>query len=540
MWPRREVDEAAVAVLAEQAHVTPVMARLLWLRGVRSGPEVERWLHPSVEHFHPPELLPDFDRAVARIEQAVARQEEILLWGHDDLDGITSIVILYRLLTDLRARVGYHVPARGREKHGLTAAVVLARKSAGIRLVVTVDCGITNRDQIEVLHHQGIDVVVTDHHEVPDPMPGAVANVDAKRRDSVYPYRGLASAGVALKLGMGLVRRRLGLTFAEFLSVQPELLALAVLGTIADRVPLTGENRTLVRVGLKRLENTRLPAVRAVLDRLTRREPLSVSRFLADLLPLFAAAVGNDAVAKFISATREEAEAWVDGLEAESRAWRAEAERTLEQAARQVILGDGILFVRSRELSLRALGFCAAKLKDRYQVPAVVMGWRGDAWVGECRGIEGVSLLDLLNALAGCFIDFGGHKKAAGFSIADDRTDEFIRMAEEYAHRNFAGRIQPENRVMVDAVLPFAEFDPGLAALGPFGDGNPQPVFESGPVRLVADGDALRPAVRRDLALKAVRGALAVEPESDWNLLYTVDETGGLTALDARSVSVNQ
>ncbi|MEO0078415.1 MAG: DHH family phosphoesterase [candidate division WOR-3 bacterium] len=534
MWPRREVDETAVAALAQQARITPVMARLLWLRGVRSGTEVERWLHPSVEHFHPPELLPDFDRAVSRIEQAVARQEEILLWGHDDLDGITSVVILHRLLTDLRARVSYHIPTRGREKHGLAAAVVLARKGDPVRLVVTVDCGITNRDQVALLHHEGIEVIVTDHHEVPDPMPDAVANVDAKRPDSVYPYRGLASAGLALKLGMGLAQRRLGLTHAEFLSVQPELLALAVLGTLADRVPLTGENRTIVGVGLSRLENTRLPAVRAVLDRLMHRQRLSVSRFLADLLPLFAAAIGNEAVAKFISATREEAESWVDKLEAESRTWRAEAERTLEQAASQVILGDGILFVRGRELSLRALGFCAAKLKDQYQVPAVVMGWRGDAWIGECRGIEGVSLLDLLNALAEYLIDFGGHKKAAGFSIADDRVEDFIRAAEEYAHRNFAGRIRPENRMMVDALLPFADFDPDLAALGPFGDGNPQPVFESGPTTVVADGDVLRPAGRRELTLKAVRGALAVESGRGWNLLYTLDEAGSLTALDAR------
>ncbi len=540
MWPRREVDESAVASLAEQARVAPIMARLLWLRGVRTSTEAHRWLCPSVEQLNPPELLPDFEPAVARIEQAIRRNERILLWGHDDLDGITSVVILHRLLSDLRAQVSYHIPTRGRDKHGLDAAAVLGRKDAGVGLVVTADCGITNRAQVELLRGQGIDVVITDHHEVPEVMPEAVANVDAKRLDSVYPYRGLAGAGVALKLGMGLVQRKLGLSSAEFLSVQPELVALAVLGTIADRVPLTGENRTLIGVGLSRLENTRLPAVRAVLDRLTRHERLSVSRFLADLLPLFAAAAGNEAVAKFLSASREEAEAWVDGLEAESRAWRAEADRSLEQAAQQVILGDGILFVRSRELSLRALGFCAAKLKDRHQVPAVVMGWRGDAWVGECRGIEGVSLLDLLNALARFFLDFGGHKKAAGFTINDDRVDDFIRAAEEYAHLNFAGRIQSENRVMADAVLPLADFDPGLVALGPFGDGNPQPVFESGPETFFADGDVLRPAGRHDLVLKAVRGALTVESGSEWSLLYTMDDTGGLTALDARPAPVRR
>jgi single-stranded-DNA-specific exonuclease len=549
MWPVRQVDDAAVAALARESRVSGLAARLLWLRGVRDAGSVQRWLNPAIEHLHPPELLPDFEAAVARIRQAVGRRETILLWGHDDLDGITSIVILFRLLTDLRADVRYYVPAKGRERHGLNPEMVAGPGRDGVRLVVTVDCGITNREQVAELKAKGIDVVVTDHHEVPALMPDAVANVDAKRPDSKYPYRGLASAGVALKLGMGIVREALGLSVAEFFSTQPNLLAIAVLGTIADRVPLTGENRTLVALGLRSLETTTIPAIQALTEQLNRRgggqppsdgwqspgsERLTLSRFVAELLPYFAAASGNEAVGKFLSAGKDEARAWVSDLARQSQEWQAEAERSYVMARESVVAGDGIVFVRNRELSLRALGACAARLKDQYQMPAVVMGWRGDAWVGECRGIEGVSLMDLLGSCGRYFIDFGGHRKAAGFSIAEEQVDGFIRCAESYAHEHFAGRIQSENVVYADAMLPVRDFDSGLVALAPFGDGNPQPVFISEPVRLRERDAGWAPDERPELSFRPARREVQLEAGAPVELLYTMDDRARLTVLDVR------
>ena len=534
MWPLKEVDQAAIARLSAESREPNLVCRLLWLRGVRDAESVRRWLNPSIEHLHPPELLPDFALAVARIKQAIERREPILLWGHDDLDGISSIVILYRLLTDLRADVRYHIPTRGRERHGLDAAAATDFVRDGVRLIVTVDCGITNRDQVELLRAQGIGVVVTDHHEVPEQMPDAVANVDAKRPDSRYPYRGLASAGVSLKLGLGLVSDRLGASVAEFLSVQPDLFAMAVLGTVADRVPLTGENRTLVVLGLRRLGATRIPAVRAVLEHVGTVGRLTLSQFVAGLLPFFAAARGNEAVDKFLNANMDDARAWVGELSAQSEEWRAEAERSYAIAQAAVRVGDGVLFACSRELSLRALGSCAARLKDLYQLPAIVTGWRGDAWVGECRGIDGVSLLDLLDNCRRFLIDYGGHKKAAGFTIADDQVAGFTRCAEEYAHEHFAGRIQPENVVRADAVLPVAEFDPALAVLAPFGDGNPPPVFVSDSVRLQPRDAGWAPEERPELSFRAPRREVGIEPGVPVRLLYTMDDLGELAVLSAR------
>jgi single-stranded-DNA-specific exonuclease len=533
MWPLREVDEPAVARLAAEAGVPNLTARLLWLRGVRDAEAAHRWLAPELGHLYPPDLLPDFAPAVARIRKAIAGRETILIWGHDDLDGVTSVVILYRLLTDLQAKVRYYIPQKGKERHGLNSELAARLIGNGSGLVVTVDCGITNREQVAFLRSKGIDVVVTDHHEVTESMPEAVANVDPKRPDSQYPYRGLAGAGVALKLAMGVARETFGLSVAEFISVQPQQFAMAVLGTLADRVPLTGENRTIVAASLGKLRAIPVPAVRAVFEYLNADEKLTVHRFVTELLPLFATADGNEGVQKFLTANEDEARAWVAELAQRREEWQEQVEQTYELVLKHLSVGDEVVFARDRELNLRALGSCAMRLKERYQLPAIVMGWRGDAWVGEGRGVEGVSLMDLLSACGRFFIDYGGHRKAAGFSMKDEMVEEFMRCAEAFAHEHFAGRVQPENVVRADAILPLADFDPALAMLAPFGEGNPQPLFATGPTELSFADDGWGVPGRPDLVLRAGAG-VQIDTRLTYRLLYTLDDFGRLTILDAQ------
>jgi len=535
-WQCRPVDEAVVQQLSAATGVLPIIARLLVLRGVKEPEAVSVWLNPDIKYLHPPELLPDFEPAATRIFQALERREKILIWGHDDLDGITAVLILVKVLSGMQALVGYHIPTKGRDKHGLDAKFV-AELSAAERpgLIITVDCGISNHNDILKLKEQGIEVIVTDHHEAILPLPPALAVVDPKRSDSQYPYPLLTGAGVALKLAMGLVQRRMGLTIPEFLSAQSDLLGLVTLGTIADRAPLTGENRILVKFGFEQLVNTKLPAVRAVLENLKMdNDQLTVGSFLSELLPLFASANGKEGVAKFLSSDALEAQRWVQELAKRSLEWRAEAERTLNLALENVRLGDGILFVQHPELSLRALGFSAARLKDRYQVPAIVLGKKGDVWVGECRGIEGVDLTQLLQALRGFLVDFGGHKKAAGFTIRQELVPEFIRAAERYAHENFAGRIIPENVLQADGVLPFKEFTPQICHLAPFGEGNPEPVFISEPVHLIEREIGVVPENRLDLVLKVKKNGLEIEPEVSYSVLYSVDDLCRLSILDLK------
>ncbi|MEO0086237.1 MAG: DHH family phosphoesterase [candidate division WOR-3 bacterium] len=533
-WPVKAADETLVAALAAEAGVSQLVARLLTLRGVRNSTEANHWLQPAVGHLHSPRLLPDFEPAARRILSAISRREPILVWGHDDLDGVTATAVLCRLLASLRADVRYHIPSRVRERHGLDIAGVERKLPGSSGLVLTVDCGITNIRAVAAMRQRGLDVVITDHHEVLDELPGAVANVDPKRPDSHYPYRGLAGVGVALKFGMGLAEQAIGVSPEEFLSVQPELMALAVLGTLADRVPLTGENRTLVAVGLRSLKETRLPAVRAVLDSVGGGEELTAAKFVIELLPLFASADGCEGVVRFLSDDTDAAYSWVEDLKVKSRKWREEAERTLALAERLVQVGDGILFVRSRELSLRALGYTAARLKERYQLPAIVMGWRGDTWVGECRSMDGANLIELFKAQSRYLEDYGGHQKAAGFSIRDDRVEEFVRQAEQYAHERFAGRTVQDSGPQADAVLPLAQLTKDPIRLAPFGEGNPEPVFISEPVRVVRSEVRWTVTSRPDLALVAPRRELPLPAEAAVVLLYSMDDFGRLTVLDAR------
>lgn len=534
-WSVRAVDEMAVSRLARTASVANVTARLLWLRGVRDAVSARCWLRPVVEDLHDPTSLPDFGQAVARLRKAIAERQTVLVWGHDDLDGITAVALMSRVLTDLRCQVKYYIPAKGSEKHGLNATTVTRRLGAP-GLIVTVDCGITNGADIAQLARQGIDTIVTDHHEMLDSLPDAVANVAPKRPDSEYPYRGLSGVGVAFKLALGLARETLGVSIRETISVRPELLTLAVLGTIADRVPLTGENRTLVSIGMSSLEESSLPAVRAVLAAVNPgNERLTVSRFVSDLLPLFASANGAEGVERLLSTDEGAAGRWVEDLARRSQDWRREAETSFHLAEAIARPGDGIVFARSRELSLRALGHSAARLKDRYQMPAMVMGWRGDAWVGECRGIDGVNLIDLLRSHGSYFIDYGGHRKAAGFSIADQRVEDFERSAERYAHTNFAGRIIPENVVHADAEMPLAHYDPGVLQLAPFGEGNPEPLLVSEPVAMQWSERGWVADARPDLSLMPGRNVQFV-PGTRCRLLYSVDDLGRITVQAVQSL----
>jgi single-stranded-DNA-specific exonuclease len=533
MWPIRPVDEAQVQALAAGARISNVLARLLWLRNVKDAEAARRWLAPALSDFHSPLDLPDFRAAADRIRQAIERREGILVWGHDDLDGLAATALLVRVLSGLQARPFYYVPVKGKEKHGLNAAVAAGFGKQGVGLVVTVDCGITNRDPVAELKEAGIDVVVTDHHELLAFMPDAVANVDPKRPDSRYPYRGLAGCGVALKLGMGLAHERLGLSVSEFFSAQPDAVGLAVLGSLADRVPLTDENRTLVSLGMTRLENTRLPAVRLVLERVRQGGRLTPARMVGDLVPLFSSAEGTEGVRSILNEDPAQAREWLEILSQRTTEWHAEAERSLELAEKQVRVGDGIVIVQSKELAMRTLSYCAAKLKERYRAPALVLGWRGDAWVGECRTVEGVDLMALLRALDRYFIDYGGHKAAAGFSIEDGRVEGFIASAEGYAHEHIAGRVPAEQPVSADAAIPLAEFDPALRVMAPFGDGNPAPVFISEPVTVETTIAGWVCSTRRDMALKPARQDVA-PGTGPVVLLYTIDDFGEPAVLDFR------
>ena len=256
---------------------------------------------------------------------------------------------------------------------------------------------------------------------------------------------------------------------------------MTALGTISDRVPLLGENRILTKYGLEELKNIQNPAVRAIIDVAeVDRNKLNNDIFFSDILPIFASANGNVACDYFLNKSYDECLTWAQELYSQSKIWREDAKQTLALAEQLVDIGPGIVIVRDERLSTRALGHVAGKIKDRYQVPALVLGSKNnDDWVGECRGINGVDLIELLKAHRNYFSAFGGHKKACGFTISKKRSDEFIKSAKNYAKEHFVGNIIKENRIEPDAFMQIKELSSELTKLGPFGEGNPEPILIS-------------------------------------------------------------
>jgi single-stranded-DNA-specific exonuclease len=521
VWRLKETDEAAARELAAGLSVSVSLARVLVARGYRSRELAERFLNPRITDLHPVDDLPDIIPAVERIRLAIREKQPILIWGHEDLDGMSATVVLAQTIHDLHGITGHYLPAKGAERHGLNPSKLREFHQQGFRLVITVDCGITNLVETEEARKLGMDIVITDHHEPLDRLPAASAVVNPKREDNRYPFSELAGVGVALKTAYALVRTAVGVSLDQFFSARPELLTIAALGTIADRVPLVDENRVLVRFGLAQMRQTHLPAVQVVLAAGgIRPEDLTVQRFVLDLLPLFSSADGNAGVEMLMGAPLEAAREWSYGLVRQYQSWREDARVSYEAAERFLELAPGILLVRSDELSLRALGHCASRLKDQYLLPAIVMGRRGDDWVGECRGVEGVNLVDLLRAGSRYLLDYGGHRKACGFTVSDNRVDAFTAAAKDYAARNFLGKITESREPVADAVVPLDEITDDFRKLSPLGEGNPQPVLVAMNTVLQRQGSVVTSAAAPHLRLI---GDEDIMP-GHYDVLYSLDD----------------
>ena len=522
MWKVKEVNKSALAKFIRATGLKESLARLLFLRDVKTQESAQKFLNPQLSDLHSPSLLPDIEKALERIIYALKNRESILIWGHEDLDGITSTVILYETLRDLRASdIQYYIPEKHVEKHGLNSAKVKAVNQ--IKLVITVDCGITNFSDVQELKDSGIDTVIIEHHEVLDKLPDALANIDPKRKDSKYPFRGLAAAGVTLKIVMALSEKLLKIKPDEFFSIKPDLLALTALGTISDRVPLLEENRILVKYGLEQIKKTSIPAIRVLLEHENLDSfDLTADKLLGHLLPLFASANGNQGCQYFLNDNYEANRAWVQELSTQRMRWKEEANQALAIAEKYLDLSAGLLIVRSGDLPLKTLGHCASKLKERFQVPAIIIGKRDETWLGECRGMDGVNLVDLLKANEQYFIDYGGHKKASGFSILEENIEPFIQGAKDYARKNFAGKIKAEE-IIADLILPLSELSKEYTELGPFGEGNPSPLLIAPNTTLQRVENRLFSPDNPNLTLKN-NFSLPGSPDGSFDLLYTFDE----------------
>jgi single-stranded-DNA-specific exonuclease len=501
IWEARRCDEAHADIVARELGVSPVTARLLCIRGLGDLDGARRFLSPSLDDLHDPFRLADMTVAVDRILAAIARHERVAIHGDYDVDGVTSTVILRRALELLGADVVHYIPERLRDGYGLQPAALARLHADGVRLAISVDCGIRADDAARHAAALGLDLIITDHHEPDTALPPALAVINPKRHDCTYPDKNLAGVGVALKLVQALCHRS-GRT-----GWLPAFVKIAAIGTLADVVPLIGENRVIAKLGLATLTTgPHKIGLRALLESCGLAGKEIDSYHIGFVIGPRVNAAGRmstpDIAARLLLAADEtmadEARALADQLNTENLRRQKEEADIVAQARRTV---DTDLDVGSRTVIVvggegwhrGVIGIVASKLVEALSRPAVVLSIDGEVAHGSCRSIPSFDMLSALESCSDVLTKFGGHRQAAGLTLEASRIRELRARINEYADRY----LQPDDlrpRLWIDGALAFRSITPQVAseltALAPFGAGNSCPVFRTSGVEVV-DGPRL-------------------------------------------------
>jgi len=496
LWERLACNDEAVSVLARELKISPAVARLLAIRGIDEPETAQKFLHPSLDHLHDPFRLADMAVAVERILAAIDRRERIAIHGDYDCDGITSTVILRRALELFGANVIHFLPHRMKDGYGLQPETFDRLQADAVTLVISVDCGIRGIEAAKRARELGIDLIITDHHEPDTELPAAVAVINPRRHDCSYPDKNLAGVGVALKLVQALCRKR---DRERWLSA---FIKVAAIGTLADVVPLVGENRVIAKLGLDMLsQGPHKVGLRALLDvaGLTGK-PIDSGHVAFQIAPRMNAAgrmASPDIAARLLLAADEtmavEAQELARQLDGENLR-RQEEEAAILASAKKIVETDpavgahSILVVAGDGWHRGVIGIVASKLVDAFHRPAIVIAVDGDVAHGSCRSIRGFSVLAALEHSAAYLSRFGGHKQAAGLTMPAANVGAFRETIAEYAD-NLLGPDDLKPRLRIDGCLGFrdinGDFAGEMALLAPFGTGNPRPLFEARGVEVV-------------------------------------------------------
>jgi single-stranded-DNA-specific exonuclease len=496
IWESLQCDESVVATLSHELRVSPVTARLLSIRGLDDPLSARRFLFPSLDDLLDPDRLTDLPVAVDRILRAIASKERIAIHGDYDVDGVTSTVILRRALELLGADVTHFIPERLRDGYGLQPASLDRLHALGVALVISVDCGIRGVEAATRARALGLDLIITDHHEPDTELPQAFAVINPKRHDCSYPDKNLAGVGVALKLVQALCIR------TGHTSWLPAFVKVAAIGTLADVVPLTGENRVIAKLGLEMLSRgPHKVGLRSLLDVCGLIGKDIDSYHIGFVLAPRVNAAGRmsspDIAARLLLASdeamRDEARQLAQQLDAENIR-RQEEEADIVAAAKKAVETD--LEIGSRTVIVVAgegwhrgvIGIVASKLVDAFHRPAIVISTDGEVAHGSCRSIPSFNMLAALESCGEVMTKFGGHKQAAGLTMASDRVRELRARVNDHAD----GCLHPDDlrpRIWIDGMLGFKSIDDQIASeltsLAPFGAGNPRPIFRASGVEIV-------------------------------------------------------
>jgi len=506
-WEFYETKEEDVKRIKEEFNVPELIARVLANRNITDRKEIEVFLNPTRNDFYDPFLMPDMEKAVKRIIKAINDKEKVIIYGDYDVDGITSITVLKQFLQERGLEVGEHIPNRLAEGYGLNKEAVENIKRKNYTLMITVDCGISGIEEIKICNEYGLETIITDHHEQLEELPEAYAIVNAKRKDSIYPFRGLAGVGVVFKL-IQAISIKLELNPKEYL----KFLDLVCIGTISDIVPLIDENRVIAKLGLQLISMTKnMGLKKLILD--SGYKNINSNMVSFGVAPRINACgrmgYQEEALKLFLTNNEEEADMITEKIRNFNQQ-RQEIERNIyEQAIKKIEKEDiskmSVLVIAGENWHHGVIGIVASKITEKFFKPTILISFNGEEGKGSGRSIPGFDLHEALVATGEHLEKYGGHEMAVGLTLNKKNIENFRSSINQIAKEKEINKINPvikidaqitKNDIRVDTIEKFK-------LLEPFGEKNRMPVFiyknlRIDAIRSLSDGKHIKLTLRDD------------------------------------------
>lgn len=500
-WKYKELDEERIDEIVKKFDVPELLATVLVNRGIVDDEEIRVFLNPTRSDFHDPYLMPDMEIAVERIIKAIDNQEKVIIYGDYDVDGITSITVLKKFLKTCGLEADYYIPNRLSEGYGLNKAAIDYIKEKEYTLIITVDCGISGIEEIEYANSLGIETIVTDHHEPMEVLPPAVAIVDLKRKDNdTYPFKSLAGCGVVFKLTQAL-GMRLGIDEKEYL----KYLDIVCVGTISDIVPLVDENRVIAKLGLKLVEVTRNPGLKALLNA-SGYKVVNSNTISFGIAPRINACgrmgYEEEALKLFLTENLVQASEITERLNKYNRD-RQEIEKNIyDEAIKMMEKEDSnaqSIVLGSNNWHHGVIGIVSSKITEIYFKPSILICFEGEDGKGSGRSIPGFDLHEALAETAKYLEKYGGHEMAVGLSLKKNNFNRFKEAFEKYVEEKDITGIVPI--IEIDKQISLKDIDSNIVKqldlLEPFGEANRRPIFvyknlKIDSIRALSDGKHLK------------------------------------------------
>ena len=536
-WQVYQVENDEVEKLQEKYKINKLLATILVNRGIMEEEQIEKFLKPKRSDFYNPYGMPDMNIAVERIMKAIENKEKTIIYGDYDVDGITSVTVLKSFLEERGLHVGVYIPNRLEEGYGLNKKAVEYIAEQKYSLMITVDCGISAVEEVEYANQLGIETIVTDHHEPGNELPNAIAVVDAKRKDNQYQCRNLAGVGVVFKL-IQAIGIKMGLEEKEYL----KYLDIVCIGTISDIVPLTDENRVIVKLGLKLVEQTRNLGLKSILQAsgYNKIDSVTISFGIAPRINA-CGRMGHqeEALNLFLSKDINEVNELTQKLN-EYNKTRQEIEKTIYKDATTQIEEQGLanrntIVLMGKNWHHGVIGIVASKITEMYFKPSILLCEEDDLGKGSGRSIPGFDLYEALTECKESINRFGGHAMAVGINVKKDKLEEFKEKLEQISKEKNIEEIVPI--LKIDAQISLDEINKemvnSLKKLEPFGEENKNPLFvfknlKIDSIRALSEGKHLKLTLKDNKNIVNAIGFNLGELANEYRIGDKIDVEGNL------------